>query len=425
MRIKVRGKRRLQGVVEISGAKNSAVAIIPAAVLADEPVTIRNIPDIQDVRTLIGLLQEIGYSTTYQDNVLHLKQVTKIDSEIKSDDVKKLRGSYYFMGAFLGKLRRIKMRQSGGCDLGRRPINFHLDGFKKMGAKIEDEGEQISINAPKLTGSKIDLEFPSVGATINIMLAAVKAKGTTIINNAAIEPEIIDVGNFLISMGAAIEGLGSPTIKIVGVKYFHGTDFRVSPDRIEAGTYLILGALSKGKGLTVRNIEADKMTSLLNLLRAIGCRIDLKENEIFIKTESQLQNFHIVTKPYPGFPTDLGQLITVLMLIVEGESSLKETIFSNRFSHVYELKKMGADIRVEEDTIYVKGPSKLNGATLVAHDLRCAAALILASTLNRGLTIVENIEVLLRGYENPIQKLQKLGLNIQVEEKKEDISLHI
>lgn len=415
MRVKVRGKRRLQGVVEISGAKNSAVAIIPAAVLADEPVIIRNIPDIQDVRTLIGLLQEIGYSTTYQDNVLSIKQLTKIDWEIKSEEVKKLRGSYYFMGAFLGKLKKVKMLTSGGCDLGHRPINFHLEGFQKLGAEVKAESEEITITAPKLEGTTLDLKFPSVGATINLMLAAVKAKGETIINNAAIEPEIVDVGNFLKSMGANIVGLGTSAIKITGVKYLHQTDYKISPDRIEAGTYLILGALSKGKGFTVRNIQADKMTSLLNLLKGIGCRLDISENEIFIKNEGPLCNFHIVTKPYPGFPTDLGQLITVLMLIVEGESSLKETIFSNRFSHVKELEKMGADIKVIDDTIYVNGPCQLKKATLVAHDLRCAAALILASTLNRGQTIVENIEVLLRGYENPIQKLRNLGLNIQIE----------
>lgn len=415
MRVKVRGKRRLQGVVEISGAKNSAVAIIPAAVLADEPVTIRNIPDIQDVRTLIGLLREIGYSAIYQDNVLSIKQLTKINPEIKSQEVKKLRGSYYFMGAFLGKLKKVKMYTSGGCDLGHRPINFHLEGFQKLGAEVKEDVEQITISATKLEGATIDLKFPSVGATINIMLAAVKAKGETIINNAAIEPEIVDVGNFLNSMGANIVGLGTPQIKITGVKYLHQTDYQITPDRIEAGTYLILGALSKGKGITVRNVEPDKITSLLNLLKGIGCRLEVRENEIFIKTEGPLRNFHIVTKPYPGFPTDLGQLITVLMLIVEGESSLKETIFSNRFSHVRELQKMGADIKVIEDTIYVNGPCQLKKATLVAHDLRCAAALILASTLNRGQTIIENIEVLLRGYENPIQKLRNLGLNIQIE----------
>ncbi|HEY8395523.1 MAG TPA: UDP-N-acetylglucosamine 1-carboxyvinyltransferase [Bacilli bacterium] len=415
MKVKVRGKRRLQGVVEISGAKNSAVAIIPAAVLADEPVTIRNIPDIQDVRTLIGLLQEIGYSVSFNDNVLEVKQLTKIDWEIKSEEVKKLRGSYYFMGAFLGKLKKVKMFTSGGCNLGHRPINFHLEGFRKLGASVKEDGDQITISAAKLEGTTIDLDFPSVGATINLMLAAVKAKGETIINNAAIEPEITDVGNFLISMGANIAGLGTSTIKIKGVKYLHRTDYTISPDRIEAGTFLILGALSKGKGITIRNVDADKMTALINLLKGIGCRLEIGEKEIFIKSREGLRSFHIVTKPYPGFPTDLGQLITVLMLVIEGESSLKETIFSNRFSHVNELKKMGADIRVEGDTIYVNGPCKLKKATLTAHDLRCAAALILASTLNPGITIIENIDVLLRGYENPIQKFRCLGLNINIE----------
>lgn len=415
MKVKIRGKRRLQGTVEISGAKNSAVAIIPAAVLADEPLTIRNIPDIQDVRTLIAILQEIGYSVSFRDNILRIKQLTKIDPDIGSEEVKKLRGSYYFMGAFLGKLKKVKIYASGGCNLGHRPINFHLDGFRKLGANVAFKGERIALSAPKLKGASIALGFPSVGATINLMLAAVKARGETVISNAAIEPEIVDVGNFLTSMGAIIEGLGTPTIKIKGVKYLHGTDFTISPDRIEAGTFLILGALSKGKGITVKNVEPEKMSSLLNLLRGIGCELKIGMNEIHIKSSDNLRNFHVTTKPYPGFPTDLGQLATVLMLVIEGNSSLKETIFSNRFSHVNELKKMGADIRVEGDTIHVQGPCKLKKATLVAHDLRCAAALILASTLTPGLTVIENIDVLLRGYENPIQKFRSLGLNINIE----------
>ena len=247
MKVKIRGKRRLQGTVEISGAKNSAVAIIPAAVLADEPLTIRNIPDIQDVRTLIAILQEIGYSVSFRDNILRIKQLTKIDPDIGSEEVKKLRGSYYFMGAFLGKLKKVKIYASGGCNLGHRPINFHLDGFRKLGANVAFKGERIALSAPKLKGASIALGFPSVGATINLMLAAVKARGETVISNAAIEPEIVDVGNFLTSMGAIIEGLGTPTIKIKGVKYLHGTDFTISPDRIEAGTFLILGALSKAR----------------------------------------------------------------------------------------------------------------------------------------------------------------------------------
>lgn len=415
MRVRIRGNRRLEGTVKVSGAKNSAVAIIPAAVLADEPLTVRNVPDIQDVRTLIGILQEIGYHTSFRDNVLHIRQIAEINPEIKSEDVKKLRGSYYFLGAFLGRLGRVKMFTSGGCNLGHRPINFHLDGFRKLGAEVSEEGEKISIQAPKLEGSRIDLDFPSVGATINLLLASVMAEGETTINNAAIEPEIVDVGNFLKSMGADIEGLGSPEIKVKGLKRLHGTDFTISPDRIEAGTFLLLGALSEGGGITVRNAEAGKMTALLNLLQEIGCRLEIKGNEIFIQTGKNLKPFRVTTKPYPGFPTDLGQLATVLMLVIDGTSSLKETIFSNRFSHVNELKKMEADIRVEGDTIFVNGPCALKKATIVAHDLRCAAALILASTLCPEETVIENIEVLLRGYENPIQKFKSLGLDIELE----------
>lgn len=414
MRLKIRGKRRLQGVVEISGSKNSAVAILPAAILADDPVTIRNIPDINDVRTLIFILQEIGYCVNYSNNVLNIKQIANINYDIRSQEVKKLRGSYYFMGALLGKLRKIKTCSSGGCNLGNRPINYHLDGFQKFGVSISEFDDELWMKAKRLEGTRIDLEFPSVGATINLMLAAVKAKGVTQINNAAIEPEVIEVGNFLCSMGAKIQGLGTTSLIIIGVKRLSGTDYTIGFDRIEAGTYIILGTLAKGRGITVKNIDPSKLTTLLDLLQGIGCNLTVGESEITVFPAETLRNFSIITKPYPGFPTDLGQLITVLMFLIEGESSLKETIFSNRFSHVRELQKMGASITTVDDTLYVSGPCELKPATLVAHDLRCAASLILAATLCRGITFIDNIDVLLRGYENPVQKLKNLGLSIDI-----------
>lgn len=414
MKVKVRGKKRLQGEVEISGAKNSAVAIIPAAILAEEEVTLRNIPDIHDVQTLIEVLKDIGYGIDFFNNTLTIKQIQKITYDIKSEAVKKLRGSYYFMGSFLGKVKKIKIRNSGGCNLGNRPINYHLDGFSKLGAKVKQIDDQIYLKARKLKGTEINLEFPSVGATINIMIASTKAKGITVINNCAIEPEIVDVGNFLIAMGAKIEGLGTSTITIKGVSHLHGCDYTIECDRIEAGTYLILGAIAQGKGITIKNINPSFLISLTDLLIGIGCDVKIGEREIFIKNNGSLSNFSVVTKPYPGFPTDLGQLITVLMTQIEGTSTIKETIFSNRFSHVGELNKMGADIKVIEDTIYVNGPTTLKSAKLMAHDLRGAAAVVLASTLNRGITYIDNIEVLLRGYEKPIEKLTSLGLSIKL-----------
>jgi UDP-N-acetylglucosamine 1-carboxyvinyltransferase len=414
VKVKIRGKRSLQGTVEISGSKNTAVAIIPAAVLADTEVILKNVPNINDVQTLIIILEEIGYTVSFNENTLKLTPPAKIHYNIKTEAVKKLRGSYYFMGAFLSKIKKVRIKTSGGCDLGARPINFHLDAFQKLGSKITEESDEIFIAARKLKGSDIHLEFPSVGATINIMLAASKAKGVTRIFNSAIEPEIIEVGDFLISMGAKITGLGTKEIEITGVKKLTGSTFSIKSDRIEAGTYLILGAMSRGTGITVKNIDPEKLISLTNLLEGIGCDLNILENEITIKVENPLKPFHVTTSPYPGFPTDLGQLITTLMLTIDEESSLTETIFSNRFSHVAELQKMNANIKVVDNTIYASKSEKLTKALLIAHDLRCAAALILAATLSPGITTIDNIDVLLRGYEDPIGKLSDLGLSIEL-----------
>lgn len=415
MKLKIRGKRKLEGSVQISGAKNSAVAIIPAAILADEDVIIRNIPDIDDVKTLISILREMGYTIHFDNHILIIKAKKRVDYYIKSELVKKLRGSYYFMGSMLGKYRKVKINNSGGCNLGNRPINFHLDNFQKLGAKLLQDEDEIYLKAKKLKGCNIELEFPSVGATINTMLAAVKAKGVTTISNAAIEPEIEDVGNFLNSMGAMIEGLGTQQIKITGVKYLHATDYSIISDRIEAGTYLILGAISEGKGITVTNVNPTHLIALTNLLEEIGCELKVSETEIFIRRVNPLSTFTVTTKPYPGFPTDLGQPLSALMLTIEGESIIHETIFSNRFSHINELRKMGAEIEINDNSIHVYGPAELHSEKLIAYDLRGAAALVLAATLNKGITYISNIETLLRGYEKPIEKLQNLGLNIQLE----------
>jgi UDP-N-acetylglucosamine 1-carboxyvinyltransferase len=416
MKVKIRGKKHLEGIIETSGSKNSAVAIIPAAILCDEPLTIRNVPDIHDVQTLLDIMKEIGCGIDYKDNILKLTPAKKLNYRIQTEKVKKLRGSYYFMGSFLGKIHKISIFNSGGCNLGNRPINYHLDGFQKLGAKIQETDHQVFLKAHKLKGTEIDLGFPSVGATINLMLAAVRAKGTTVIRNCAIEPEITDVGDFLIAMGADIQGLGTPTITIVGVRHLHSCDYTIISDRIEAGTYLILGAIATGKGITVRGIDPKFLISLTDTLVAIGCQITTKEKEITVCRTKPLIPCSIVTKPYPGFPTDLGQIITVLMTQIEGTSQMKETIFSNRFSHVEELKKMGANLSLIDDTIYVNGITPLKSAKLYAYDLRGAAALVLAATLNRGITVIDNIDVLLRGYEKPIEKLQDIGLKIELVE---------
>lgn len=414
MKVKIRGKRKLQGIVEISGAKNSAVAILPACVLCDEDVVLRNVPNIEDVRTLIKILNEIGFLVTYEDHTVTVKKANKVNYFIQSEEVNKLRGSYYFMGAFLGKYKKVKMNFCGGCNLGHRPINFHLEGFKLLRAKVKQCDKQVCIKAGKLKGCEINLDFPSVGATINLMLAATKAKGKTTIKNAAIEPEIVDVGNFLTSMGADITGLGTEEITINGVKYLHSTDYTIISDRIEAGTYLLLGALAKGEGITVKNVNPEYLSTVTLLLEEIGCNLKYGDDYISIYPSNVLKTFDVVTKPYPGFPTDLGQLITVLMTQINGMSTLKETIFSNRYSHIEELKKMGANIEIINDIVHVSGTTPLKNAKINAYDLRGAASLVLAALLTKGYSYIDNIEVLLRGYEDPIGKLRALGLTIEL-----------
>lgn len=416
MKIKIRGKKRLQGTVKVSGAKNSAVACIPAIVLCDEEVILRNIPDIEDVRTLITILDQLGYAVSFKNNVLRVKKFIKPSYKVTSSEVNKLRGSYYFMGSFLGRYKKIIISHSGGCDLGHRPINFHLNGFKSMNVKIKDYPDYMCLKTRKLIGADINLEFPSVGATINLMIASVLAKGTTIINNAAIEPEVSDVANFLVSMGAVIEGIDTSKLIITGVKSLHSTDYTIISDRIEAGTYLILGALSTGEGITVLNVNPAHMEALTKVLKDTGCDIVTSTNKISIKRDlnKPLNTIHLEDGTYPNFPTDLGQLINVLMTQIDGESTFKENIFSNRFSHVSELIKMGATIDVKDRVISVKGPTKLKAAEMDAYDLRGSASLVLASLTTRGLSTINNIEVLFRGYENIVEKITSLGGYIEV-----------
>ncbi|HOA78978.1 MAG TPA: UDP-N-acetylglucosamine 1-carboxyvinyltransferase [Bacilli bacterium] len=415
MKFIINGNKKTEGSIRNSGSKNSAVAIIPAAVLAEDDVILRNVPDIHDVTTLIKIIKDIGYEIDFKNNILSIKKRKKINHRIYSDEVGRLRGSYYFMGAFLGKLQEVVIKNCGGCNLGYRPINYHLEGFKKLGAKIVKRPDKIKLSAKNLVGCEIALGFPSVGATINIMLASVKARGATIIKNCAKEPEIIDVGGFLRAMGANISGLGTETIVVSGVEKLNGCDYAITSDRIEAGTYLIIGAMANGSGVTVKNCRPNYLTALIELLRDVGCSVGVGIDSVTVKKEKPLKPFHITTTPYPGFPTDLGPLISVLATQIQGMSTIKETIFSNRFSHVKELQKMGADIIVKNDTIYINGATELAPASLVAADLRGAAALVLAAGMAEGKTVIDNVEVMLRGYEKPVEKLSSLGVDIKLE----------
>lgn len=414
MIMEIQGNKNLEGVVNIGGCKNSAVAIIPASILCDDEVRLINVPQIDDCYTLLEILKSMGHNVIIDDKEIIIKPCKKVKYNIKSDLVIKLRGSYYFLGSMLSKNKKVKTYYPGGCDLGSRPINYHLDGFKKMNVMIKTKKNKLILKTKKLKGTEIDLEFPSVGATINLMLAATKAEGTTIINNCALEPEVEDVAKFLISMGANITGVGSKRLVVEGVKKLYKTTYTLMPDRIEAGTYLILGAASNGAGLTVRNVNVWHLKSLTNLLRNIGCDIIEKDCSVTIMKKKSLKSFAISVSTYPGFPTDLQQPLTTLMTQIEGASEVTETIFSNRFSQVSELRKMNANIEVIGNTVRVVGKTILSPTRVKAKDLRGAAAMVIASSIIEGVSVIENMEVFFRGYEHPIKKLSSLGIKCRI-----------
>lgn len=417
MKLKIKGKKHIEGTVHISGAKNSAVAIIPAATLTDDPVTLYNIPDISDVRVQIDILNNHGFIANFSDNTLKIQRskITKKINTTFNDNVESLRGSYYFIGSYLTRFKKTKIKTIGGCNLGPRPINYHLDAFKLMNAKYNITGDYIEISTRKLKGTTIDLEYPSVGATINILIASVLAKGTTIIKNAALEPEVVDLGNFLLRMGAIIDGLGTKTITITGVKKLHGCDYTIISDRIEATTYLAIGAISEGDGITVSNIDPSHLIEITNTLKNMGHLLKIDRDSITINKGMNLSPVDIITKPYPGFPTDLNPIFAVLLSQIPGESTITETVFLDRTSHINELKKMGANLQLSNQTTIINGIAELKCNLLDAKDLRCAAALLIASLLSRCTTTINNIEYLLRGYEKPIEKLQCLNISARIE----------
>lgn len=412
MILRIRRTEEKIGKVNISGAKNSALPIICASLIANNDIILENIPDITDVHTLLSILKQLRYKISFTDNILKIKRKRKVTYKVLGEEVKKMRGSYYFMGAMLAKYQKVMITNSGGCNLGHRPINYHLDGFKKMGATIKHENDIIIIKAKKLRPTTINLEFPSVGATINLMLAAVKTKGTTIISNCAREPEIVDVATFLNKMGAKITGAGTNIITIEGVKHLKGCQYKIMGDRIEAGTYLILGALLDGATLT--GLHYKYLKSLIKILTAIGFKISTTEKEITIKKNENPQPFMVIIGPYPQFPTDLGQPLSVLATQISGTSIIKETIFTNRYSHVKELQKIGANINIVDNNVIIEGKTILKSGDLIAYDLRGAAALVIAAALNKSYSIISNIETFLRGYEKPIEKLASFGIEAQL-----------
>ena len=412
-KIIIEGQKELSGTITISGAKNSAVALIPAAILCDEETTIYNVPEISDCDALIEIMELLNAKVSVNKDTLRIDTRDVKNCRIEEELSGRLRASYYFMGALLGRNKSVEIAFPGGCKIGARKINYHLKGFEALGATIEEKNDFYIIKAEKLKGSKIYLDFASVGATINIMYAAVKAEGTTIIHNAAKEPEIVNIATFLNNMGARIKGAGTSKITIEGVKYLHKAMIEVIPDRIEAGTYIIIGSLL-GKNLIIKNVIKEHLNALISKLQEIGVSIDLKTNELVINKANNLKSFNVTTLIYPGFPTDIAQPTSVLMTQCKGTSILEETIYSNRMGQVPYLNKMGANISVKDQTATILGPTKLHGEEVESTDLRAGASLVIAGLIAEGKTTISNVEYILRGYENIIEKLSGVGANIKM-----------
>lgn len=417
-KIVIQGNRPLKGEVTISGAKNSAVALIPAAILADSPVVLEGVPDIQDVHSLIEILEIMGVQTHFEENTLTIDPTEIVSIPMPSGKINSLRASYYFMGALLGKFGEGVVGLPGGCFLGPRPIDLHIKGFEALGATVTNEHGAMYLRTSEegLAGERIFLDMVSIGATINVMLAAVKAKGKTIIENAAREPEIIDVATLLNNMGAKIRGAGTNEIRIEGVQELHGCRHSIIPDRIEAGTYLSLAAAA-GEGITIKNVIYEHLESYIAKLEEIGVRMDISEDEIYVYPSKDLKPANVKTYPYPGFATDLQQPITPLLLKANGTSEILDTIYAKRVNHIPELARMGAQATTEGNLILLNGPSQLHGAEVVASDLRAGACLVIAGLMATGTTTVFNVEYILRGYDHIIDKLTALGAVIQMVEE--------
>lgn len=413
-KIIINGQKTLTGTIEISGAKNSAVALIPASILSDEEVIISNVPNITDREALNEILEHLGAEVSFDKGEMKIDTKKISNKEIPEEISKKLRASYYFMGALLSKFKKVKMFFPGGCNIGSRPINLHLKGFELLGAKVIQEKNLYIIEADELKGTNIYLDVPSVGATINLMLAASKAQGTTIIENAAKEPEIVNVAIFLNNMGAKIVGAGTSEIKITGVEKLGKCYHEVIPDRIEAGTYLIAGALC-GKDLVIKNVIPEHLDALISKLKETGTKISIENTQITISKPEKFLPIYIKTLGYPGFPTDLQQPLSTLLTQCEGTSIIEETIWENRFQNLDYLKKMGANIEYEGNKAIIKGKTELNGSEVEATDLRGGACMVLAGLIAKDKTVINNVDHILRGYDHIIEKLKNVGAEIKAE----------
>ena len=415
-KIIINGGKKLQGEVTVSGAKNSVVALIPAIILSDGVVTLDGVPAISDVDNLIEIIEVMGGSVKRDGETLEIDPRGVKDMPMPFGKINSLRASYYFYGSLLGRYGQATVGLPGGCDLGPRPIDLHLKAFEAMGASISYEAESMRIATDagqRIKGAHIYMDTVSVGATINTMLAAAKAEGRTVIENAAREPEIIDVATLLNNMGARVRGAGTEVITIDGVESLHGTRHQVIPDRIEAGSYIAMAA-AIGKGVKVKNVLYEHLESFIAKLEAMGVRMTVEEDAIFVEEQGDLKPVDIKTSPYPGFATDLQQPMTPLLLKASGRGKIIDTIYEKRVNHVPELARMGADIQVLGGQIVYNGPTQLSGVPVKASDLRAGAALVTAGLMAEGQTEITNIEFILRGYSNIIEKLSDLGAVIRL-----------
>ena len=416
----IKGGNPLYGEVEIGGAKNAALAILAAAIMTDETVTIDNLPNVRDINVLLQAIEEIGAHVERVD--IHRVKINgsfirgvNVDNEF----IRRIRASYYLIGALLGKYKHAEVALPGGCDIGSRPIDLHMKGFRSMGADIDIAHGLVIARAKELKGTHIYMDKVSVGATINIMMAAAMADGKTVIENAAKEPHVVDVANFLNSMGANIRGAGTDVIRIVGVEKLHATEYSVIPDQIEAGTFMFAVAAAGGNVL-VKDVIPKHLEATTAKLLEVGCQVEEFDDSVRVISDGHLKHTQVTTLPYPGFPTDMQPQMAVLLGIAEGTSTVTESIFENRFKYVDELTRMGADIKVESNIAIISGVKRYTGARVNAPDLRAGAALVIAGLAAEGITVVDDIYYIQRGYEALEEKLTKIGAKIaRVEDEKE------
>ena len=411
----IEGGHLLSGEIKISGAKNAALALIPAALLSNKKVKIYNVPNISDIENIKEILRHLNVKMKETKEYLEIDASKLINAPVPEEISKKLRASYYFMAALLGREKKVVMHFPGGCNIGKRPIDQTLKGFVGLGATIDMIDDCYTITADNLKGSKIYLDMPSVGATINTLIASVLAEGTTIIENAAKEPEIVNVAEMLNNMGANIKGAGTSTIEINGVKELHEAEVKVIPDRIEAGTYVLAGALV-GNNLKIENIVLEHIEALINKLEEMGFEMIKTNTSITISANKERKPANITTKGYPGFPTDLQQPIVTLLSVCKGYSIVEETIYENRFNNVEYLNKLGANITINKRKLFIEGVENLYGTEVEATDLRAGACLLLAALIAEGTTTIKNADYILRGYESITEKLKNVGAKIELEE---------